>query len=162
MGYYIFLEQSDTVLPKGHQAEAYKRMCALNDDDDAKNGGSWRADGEEKWFSWMDPNYPDTCADAKAILMDLGFLFDENEDGDLLFTEYDSKMGQESEFLRCIGDLLTGEMLWRGEEHDLWRYTFNFGDRMRVHEPVERPIEWDQVPFFSDEKEAVGNLMPWR
>ena len=48
MGYYIFLEQSDTVLPKGHQAEAYKRMCALNDDDDAKNGGSFGPDGEEQ------------------------------------------------------------------------------------------------------------------
>ena len=160
MGYYIFLEQSTAVLPKGNQAEAYKRMCALNDDDDAKNGGSFGPDGEEKWFSWMDANYPDTCADAKAILADLGFWFDENEDGDLLFTEYDCKMGQESDFLRSIGDLLTGEMVWRGEEHNLWRYTF--GDKMRVHEPVDRPIEWDQVPFFSDERLAAANEKPWR
>ena len=156
MGYYITLEQSTAVLPKGNQAEAYERMCALNDTDEGKTGGN----GEKKWFAWMDPNYPDTCADAKAILADLGFWFDENEDGDLLFTEYDCKMGNESDFLRCIGDLLTGEMVWRGEEHTLWRYTF--GDKMRVHEPIERDIEWDQVPFFSDERLAVANSKPWR
>ncbi len=156
MGYYIFLEDSTAVLPKGHQAEAYKRMCALNDTDEGKTGGS----KDEKWFAWMDPNYPDTCADAKAILTDLGFWFDENEDGDLLFTEYDSKMGQESEFLRCIGDLLRGEMVWRGEEHDLFRYTF--GAKMRVYEPVKRAIEWERVAFFADERLAVANEKPWR
>jgi len=156
MGYYIFLEDSTAVLPKGHQAEAYKRMCALNDTDEGKTGGS----KDEKWFAWMDPNYPDTCADAKAILTDLGFFFDENEDGDLLFTEYDSKMGQESEFLRCIGDLLRGEMVWRGEEHDLFRYTF--GAKMRVYEPVKRAIEWERVAFFADERLAVANEKPWR
>ena len=163
MGYYIFLEQSTAVLPKGNQAEAYKRMCALNDDDEGKTGGS----KDEKWFAWMDPNYPDTCADAKAILTELGFWFDENEDGDLLFTEYDCKMGQESEFLRCIGDLLTGEMVWRGEDHTMFRYTF-WGEegevpfKMRVWEPVERDIEWDQVPFFADERLAAANEKPWR
>jgi hypothetical protein len=156
MGYYITLEQSTAVLPKKHQAEAYQRMCALNDTDEGKTGGS----KDEKWFAWMDPNYPDTCADAKAILMDLGFWFDENEDGDLLFNEYDCKMGNESDFLRCIGDLLTGEMVWRGEDHNPWRYTF--GDKMRVHEPVPRDIEWEQVPFFSDERLAVANEKPWR
>jgi hypothetical protein len=156
MGYYIFLEDSTAVLPKVYQAEAYKRMCALNDTDEGKTGGS----KDEKWFAWMDPNYPDTCADAKAILTDLGFWFDENEDGDLLFTEYDSKMGQESEFLRCIGDLLRGEMVWRGEEHDLFRYTF--GAKMRVYEPVKRAIEWEQVAFFADERLAVANEKPWR
>jgi len=83
MGYYVRLEESTAVLPKKHQAEAYRRMCALNDNDERKQGGSWSDGQEEKWFSWMDPNYPDTCADAKAILADLGFWFDENEDGDL-------------------------------------------------------------------------------
>ena len=69
-------------------------------------------------------------------------------------------MGQESEFLRCIGDLLRGEMVWRGEEHDLFRYTF--GAKMRVYEPVKRDIEWDQVAFFADERLAVANEKPWR
>ena len=156
MGYYIFLEQSTAVLAKKHQAEAYQRMCALNDTDEGKTGGS----KDEKWFAWMDPNYPDTCPDAKAILTELGFFFDVNEDGDLLFTEYDTKAGNESDFLRCIGDLLTGEMVWRGEDHDVWRYTF--GSKMRVHEPVKRDIEWDQVPFFNDERLAVANEQPWR
>ena len=171
MGDYIFLEQSTAVLPKGNQAEAYKRMCALNDDDESKRGGSVGPDGEKKWFAWMDANYPDTCADAKAILMELGFWFDENEDGDLLFTEYDCKMGQESDFLRSIGDLLTGEMVWRGEDHAMFRYTFDRGDgrdhdefdhKMRVFEPVERPVEWGRAMFFPDERLAAANEKPWR
>ena len=163
MGYYIFLEQSTAVLAKKHQAEAYKRMCALNDTDEGKTGGS----KDEKWVAWMDPNDPETCADAKAILTELGFFFDVNEDGDLLFTEYDSKAGNESDFLRCIGDLLRGEMVWRGEDHAMWRYTF-WGEegevpfKMRVWEPVSRDIEWGQVPFFNDERLAVANEQPWR
>jgi hypothetical protein len=63
-------------------------------------------------------------------------------------------------YKRQIGDLLTGEMVWRGEDHAMWRYTF--GAKMRVYEPVKRDIEWDQVPFFNDERLAVANEQPWR
>ena len=139
MGYYVRLEESTAVLPKKHQAEAYRRMCALNDNDERKQGGSWSDGQEEKWFSWMDPNYPDTCADAKAILADLGFWFDENEDGDLLFTEYDSKAGQEDLFIFTIGNLMTGYMVWSGEDGDKWRWEFGPDG---VKELFPRPVEW--------------------
>jgi len=139
MGYYVRLEESTAVLPKKHQAEAYRRMCALNDNDERKQGGSWSDGQEEKWFSWMDPNYPDTCADAKAILADLGFWFDENEDGDLLFTEYDSKAGQEDLFIFTIGNLMTGYMVWCGEDGDKWRWEFGPDG---VKELFPRPVEW--------------------
>ena len=139
MGYYVRLEESTAVLPKKHQAEAYRRMCALNDNDDLKQGGCFGPDGEEKWFSWMDSNYPDTCADAKAILADLRFWFDENEDGDLLFTEYDSKAGQEDLFIFTIGNLMTGYMVWCGEDGDKWRWEFGPDG---VKELFPRPVEW--------------------
>ncbi len=139
MGYYVRLEESTAVLPKKHQAEAYRRMCALNDNDDLKQGGCFGPDGEEKWFSWMDSNYPDTCADAKAILADLGFWFDENEDGDLLFTDYDSKAGQEDLFIFTIGNLMTGYMVWSGEDGDKWRWEFGPDG---VKELFPRPVEW--------------------
>jgi len=142
MGYYVRLEESTAVLPKKHQAEAYRRMCALNDYDERKQGGSWSDGQEEKWFSWMDPNYPDTCADAKAILADLGFWFDENEDGDLLFTDYDSKAGQEDLFIFTIGNLMTGYMVWCGEDGDKWRWEFGPDG---AKELFPKPVEWVEV-----------------
>lgn len=142
MGYYVMLEESTAVLPKKHQAEAYRRMCALNDNDERKQGGSWSDGQEEKWFSWMDPNYPDTCTDAKAILADLGFWFDLStiaEKGDLLFTDYDSKAGQEDLFIFTIGNLMTGYMVWSGEDGDKWRWEFGPDG---VKELFPKPVEW--------------------
>ena len=141
MGYYIRLEESTAVLPKKHQAEAYRRMCALNDNDDLKQGGSWSDGQEEKWFSWMDPNYPDTCADAKAILTDLGFWFPDLSDksDDLVFEDYDSKAGQEDLFIFTIGNLMTGYMVWSGEDGDKWRWEFGPDG---VKELFPRPVEW--------------------
>ena len=141
MGYYVRLEESTAVLPKKHQAEAYRRMCALNDNDDLKQGGCFGPDGEEKWFSWMDPNYPDTCADAKAILADLGFWFPDLSDksDDLVFEDYDSKAGQEDLFIFTIGNLMTGYMVWSGEDGDKWRWEFGPDG---VKELFPKPVEW--------------------
>ena len=33
---------------------------------------------------------------------------------------------------------------------------------LHLMEPVDRPIEWDQVPFFADECVAAANAKPWR
>ena len=144
MGYYVRLEESTAVLPKKHQAEAYRRMCALNDNDDLKQGGSIGPDGEEKWFSWMDPNYPDTCADAKAILADLGFWFPDLSDksDDLVFEDYDSKAGQEDLFIFTIGNLMTGYMVWSGEDGDKWRWEFGPDG---AKELFPKPVEWVEV-----------------
>ena len=141
MGYYVRLEDSTAVLPKKHQAEAYRRMCALNDRDEYKRGGSVGPDGEEKWFAWMDPNYPDTCADAKAILTELGFWFSDKSE-DLVFEEYDSKSGQENLFIFRIADLMTGYMEWSGEDGARWRWEFGPDG---VKELFPKPVEWVEV-----------------
>jgi|TARA_B110001454_G_scaffold219037_1_gene249453 hypothetical protein len=128
MGYYVHIEDSNCMLPHKHADLAYWRMCALNKNDDMKRGGSSNGD---KWFSWMDPNYPETCKDAQAILVELGFDVEEQDDG-LVIYAYDNKSGQEELFLGAISDLLRTVkdenstqnkpfIVWRGEDDMVWK-----------------------------------------
>ena len=131
MGYYVELIESTAVLLEENLAEAYERMCALNDRDDLKCGGSYGPNGvNERWFSWMDANYPAVCKDVKAVFEMLGFdvgaTYDAsgNEIG-LHLVGYDNKTGQEDLFLDTVGDLLSGVMVWRGEDGAMWRETYD-------------------------------------
>tara|TARA_Y100000758_G_scaffold289290_1_gene241982 strand:- start:157 stop:609 length:453 start_codon:yes stop_codon:yes gene_type:complete len=127
MGYYVHIEDSNCMLPHKHADLAYWRMCALNKNDDMKRGGS----KTEKWFSWMDPHYPETCKTAQAILVELGFDVEEQDDG-LVIYAYDNKSGQEELFLEAISDLLRTVkdenstqnkpfIVWRGEDDMVWK-----------------------------------------
>ena len=123
MGYYVHIEESNCVLPAKNYALAYWRMCELNNHDEWKRGGSQT----EKWFSWMDKNYPQTCKDAKEILVELGFEMEETKDG-LTIYGYDNKSGQEELFLAAISDLIVqahGDdkpfIAWRGEDDMVWK-----------------------------------------
>ena len=129
MGYYVHIEESNCMLPAKNYALAYWRMCALNDHDELKRGGS----RTEKWFSWMDKNYPQTCKNAKEILVELGFEMEETNDG-LTIYGYDNKSGQEELFLAAISDLMVtvigsttpdGDdkpfIVWRGEDDMVWK-----------------------------------------
>ena len=136
MGYYINIDESTLTIPKANLAEAYERMCALNDRDDLKRGGAMPRDEmdaaarkalgyhPDKWFSWMAPDYPAKCDDAASILEMLGFHVETTTDGDLRILFYDSKAGQEDLFLTVISDLATGSITWRGEEGEVWRETY--------------------------------------
>lgn len=152
MGYYVSITEGEVTIPKANLEEAYKRMCALNDNDAVKRGGQWggeissdspRPEGMSyhpaRWFSWMDANYPETCSDAKAILRELGFEL-EDRDGDLFIFGYDSKVGQEELFLDAISDLCTKDsfLVWRGEDGAMWRQEFG-NKEMVVKTPV---IKW--------------------
>lgn len=138
MGYWVNIIEGNVTIPKANLEEAYKRMCALNDNDSIKRGGSWggendsnspRPDGLNyhpgKWFSWMDANYPEVCADAKAIL-DMVAFESEYRNGDLFIYGYDSKTGQEELFLQAISDLCTDDsfLVWRGEDGEMWKDIF--------------------------------------
>ena len=134
MGYYVHIEESNCMLPAKNYALAYWRMCALNDHDELKRGGS----RTEKWFSWMGKNYPETCEDAKDILVELGFDMEETNDG-LTIYGYDSKSGQEELFLAAISDLLitvngmydSGHkpfIVWRGEDDMVWKDVYGEKD----------------------------------
>lgn len=152
MGYWVNIIEGAVTIPKANLEEAYKRMCALNDNDTVKRGGQWggevssdspRPEGMNyhpaRWFSWMDADYPSTCADAKAILRELGFEL-EDRDGDLFIFGYDSKIGQEELFLDAISDLCTKDsfLVWRGEDGEMWRQEFG-SKEMVVKTPV---INW--------------------
>lgn len=137
MGYYIRIAEGTVTIPKENVEEAYRRMCALNDNDSLKRGGQWGGDVDKdsprpaglnyhpaKWFSWMDPDYPNKCADAKTILDQLGFESLYNED--IVIFGYDNKAGQEDLFLRAISDLCTKDsyLVWHGEDGEMWKEFF--------------------------------------
>ena len=136
MGYYVHIEDSNCMLPHKHADLAYWRMCALNDKDELKRGGAYGKDEDgnplmNKWFSWMDENYPEICKDARDVLVELGFDMEETDDG-LIINAYDSKSGQEELFLAAISDLLRTVkdenstqnkpfIVWRGEDDMVWK-----------------------------------------
>ena len=128
MGYYVHIEDSNCMLPEKHFNLAYWRMCDLNKNDDLKRGGSSTG---EKWFSWMDANYPETCKTAQDVLVELGFEVEEDDNGFVIHA-YDNKSGQEELFLEVISDLLRTVdnensalskpfIVWRGEDDMVWK-----------------------------------------
>ena len=137
MGYYVETEDSTAVLPAEHLDAAYTAMCKLNEDNELKRGGHFGRDipeaprrgaVPEKWFSWMDWNYPETCPDAQAILESLGFGTSIDKEGNLRIEWYSNKTGQEDLFLSAISKYLTGYIVWRGEDGYVWRDTFDDGE----------------------------------
>lgn len=141
MGYYVTLTHTNAILPAANLDAAYQAMCALNERNDLKRGGSgWYAFGgtpegedpivgphDKVWFSWMDWNYPETCSDAAAILAQLGFEFATGDDGSIEFLAYDNKTGAEDVFLDALAPYLVSDdddlphFVWQGEDDAIWR-----------------------------------------
>lgn len=140
MGYYVTLTNTNAVVPTANLADAYQAVCRLNERNDLKRGGSGAyafgrtPEGEDPiegphdkvWFSWMDWNYPETCPDLAAVLRQLGFGFQEHEDG-IVFMYYENKTGAEDFFLETLAPFLTSDdneppmFEWRGEDGALWK-----------------------------------------
>ena len=107
MGYYTKITDSTLTIPADNLEPAYQAMCKLNWNNSIKNGGRYpknpdaddSAPRDDKWFSWMDWNYHETCSDAKSILEALGFETELTDDGLVIFG-YDSKTGNEDVFIR--------------------------------------------------------------
>lgn len=134
MGYYVSIEESTFQIPAENLDAAYEAMCRLNYTvpNQEKRGGSWPGKDkgpqhgpfESAWFSWMDWNYDQTCANADEILQALGFETYTDQSKNLFITGYDSKAGQEGLFLESISNLAEGYIVWRGEEGELWGETY--------------------------------------
>lgn len=159
MGYYVDIEDCSFFLAKEKFDEAYQILCKFNDRDDLKRGGGGSftlPNGEKmkygdprpegmsyhpmKWFSWMDPNYPEVCKDLFAILTMLGFDYHLDDDGNICSLSYSSKIGSESDFLNEIAHLVKKDswIIWNGEDGQKWRDYFD-GEKM-IEEHAE--ITW--------------------
>lgn len=140
MGYYVSTIEAEFFLSKVNFDDAYKAMCALNDRDDLKRGGSYGGGGIDarsdrpaglnyhphKWFSWLDPDYPDKLKTTPDILQQIGFDLHYDDNGNIVYLQYDNKMGQEDLFLEAIAPFVkrNSYIIWRGEDGEHWKDIF--------------------------------------
>jgi hypothetical protein len=148
MGYYVTLEGNNAYIRKDKLDEAYKILCELNNHNELKRGGCGIFEDRQKiegphediWFSWMEWNYPETCADAAAILGQLGFELEEDGNGGISFLFYDNKTGSEDVFIAALAPVLSSDdesapwFEWRGEDGAHWRQIVSDGV-MKVQQP---------------------------
>lgn len=156
MGYYVRGHGSFSI-DTNNIDKAYQAMCELNNQDDLKRGGRYGGGGVDqdsprpdglnyhpaRWFSWMDANYPDTCADFDAILKQVGFDFSTsyNEDVVTYLMNYDNKTGQEDLFMEAIAPfVISGEFEWSGEDGHKWKWEYADGkmDTLVAHTVYKR------------------------
>lgn len=146
MGYYVNLLSSDVRIERSDFEPAYAELCALNAHDEEKTGGSFGgtpavkpadstsvASHPDKWFSWMDWNYDETCSTLPQILEMLGFTLsyeDEDEaNGAIIGLSYDSKSGAEGIFFSALAPFVHNDarMVWQGEEDEVFVWRFKDG-----------------------------------
>jgi hypothetical protein len=143
MGYFV-QGHGTLVLRPNTEHMAYKALCALNDLDDLKRGGSWGGENDSttqrpeglnyhpgKWFSWMDANYPESCPTLQSVLEMLGFgttITHTLENNIHITLTYDNKTGQEELFIQALAPFtIRGEIEWRGEDGTLWKEVITAG-----------------------------------
>ena len=150
MGYYVDIDEADFFIAKYNFDAAYKKCVELNDRDDLKSGGGGAftlPNGEQmkygdprpegmnyhpmKWFSWMEPNYPETLKTFPEILTALGFDVSYDEVGNIDGLSYNNKIGNEDLFLQAIAPFVrNGSYInWMGEDHTMWQNSFD-GEKM--------------------------------
>lgn len=168
MGYYVNTEEVDIFVDKKHFDAIYKKMCELNDFHELKRGGSFggnndNVEGEryprDKWFSWMEYNYPETCNNMFDILQQLGFEWELDEDGNLIDLSYYSKVGNEEYFLQCFaGYTRDGDYLsFKGEESDdYFRFVFFEDEMSRWHGDLK--ITWEPAEVYDFGKPTGSDI----
>jgi hypothetical protein len=174
MGYYTSITDSVLLVKQEDFDKVYQKMCELNDYHDLKRGGSFgsnndNVEGEryprDKWFSWMDYNYPETCKDLSMILGQIGFDVQYNEDGDLVGLSYYNKTGNEDYFLSCFaGFTPSGSFIeFKGESDDDY-YRFLFNENAMIKQQAEVIIKYDGGEFYEFGKlsEADESSKKWR
>lgn len=133
MGYYVSIENVDWAIPPERVDDAYAAVCALNENNAGKTGGSWprnesiEGPHDKVWFAWMPWNYPEVCPTLASVLETLGFEVETEDDGTVRIRGYDSKTGNEGQFLEaCAPFISPGSYIeWRGEDGEGWREDFD-------------------------------------
>jgi hypothetical protein len=137
MGYYASVDEADFTIPAENLEKAHKAMCDLNRRHDLKSGGKSPTGDpyEDKWFSWMPPRYHETLLSAAAILNELGFDVELENNGDISILAYDNKVGDEDIFLRAIAPFANEDsyLVWRGEDGSIWRNEVVNGELVTLH-----------------------------
>lgn len=165
MGYYTDITETQIFLDKKHFDAVYEKMCKLNDYDELKRGGSFGANNDPKegerynstkWFSWMDYNYPETCANMHAILIQLGFNVSYDLEGNLIDLGYSDKTGAEDYFLSCFaGYVQDGNYIeWKGEENSDY-YRFFYENGKMFYQRGEMSVDYDNI---SSEEYVFGQM----
>jgi hypothetical protein len=150
MGYYTRTTAVDFTIPADKVDDAYKAVCALNWRNDLKRGGRYPqepgADDSQprpdKWFSWMDWNYHETCKELKEVMEALGFEDCSMTEQGFDLGWYDSKTGNEDCFIEALAPFADpGSYInWQGEDsEDRYRWEVRGGELIRMHAAA---IEW--------------------
>jgi hypothetical protein len=174
MGYYVSTTEVQFFLDKKHFEDVYKKMCELNDYHDLKRGGSYGTNNDQvegdryprdKWFSWMDYNYPEIYSDMTSILAALDFDCEFNEDGNMIYLSYSNKTGNEDYFLQCFaGYVNDGSYIeFKGEENDDY-YRFLFADGKMFKQQGSVQIQYDdgEEYKFGELSQADAFTKNWR
>lgn len=174
MGYYVNIIDQEFFLDKKHFDDVYQKMCLLNDFHELKRGGSYGGNEDvdktsrypkNKWFSWMEHNYPETCENLQEILHQIGFDLKYDEDGNLVRMWYDNKTGNEDYFLCCFAGFVKDEsyITFQGEDGPQWRYFFKDGKMYLQNGLVEISFEEDgEVYEFGKMSKADCDLEKWK
>jgi hypothetical protein len=176
MGYYVGIEDTNIFIDKKDFNEVYKKMCELNDYHDLKRGGSFGANSDavegdryprNKWFSWMDYNYPEIYSDMASILEALGIEIYYDNDGNLIGLLYNDKTGSEDYFFSCFAGFVKDEsyICMKGEENeDYYRYIFKGGKMylQRAEVIVKYDEENEEVYEFGKMSVSDTALAKWK
>ena len=160
MGYYVCTTGGSFTVPPENMEAAYAAVCALNDHDDLKGGGSYGGDFDAnsprpegasfhnaRWYSWMPADFPSKLKTLREVFEELGFVCDD-DNGALRIECYDCKMGQEELFLAAIAPFCDRDSSfeWRGEDGSQWRHTISDAGQLLV---------WDSEVVYHSPR-AVG------
>jgi len=135
MGYCVTIKHSTATIPAKNRDEVLQIWKDLNkpENDHLKRGGAYR-DGKKhtSWYSWMPANYDEQVESVEDVLSELGFETELGPFGEVLICEYDSKLGQEELFFKRVAHLMTGEILWEGEDGGTWVWHLGNADTVLV------------------------------
>lgn len=168
MGYYVSTIDNDFFLDKNRFDDVYNKMCELNDYHDLKRGGSYGSNEDvdtterypkNKWFSWMEYNYPETCKNLFDILQQIGFEYSLDENGNMNSISYPyNKTGNEEYFLCCFaGFVKDGSYIeFEGEDYSHWKYVFKNGKMIRYD--GETTIKYERTEVYEFGKPTASDI----
>lgn len=174
MGYYVSTIDNEFFLDKNHYIDVYNKMCELNDYHNIKRGGSFGSNTDpdpnerypkNKWFSWMDYNYPETCKDLFEILQSVGFEYSLDEQGNINSLNYPhNKTGNEEYFLCCFaGFVKDGSYIeFEGEDYAHWKFVFKNNKMMRYDGETIIKYEDPEIYEFGKPTKSDIEIAKWQ